>query len=420
MVFGATSKKKTILGGSDYTAVLDVGSSKMCCLIARMENGKPNIISVGHQASHGVRNGIIVDIETASSAMGSTIQKAEQLSLKTIDSVFLNLCGGQPSSHNVAVEVAVNGGVITNQDVIRAQMLARQQLNFSDSVLIHSFPVSYSVDGSKGIKEPRGMYGTKLGIQLHDIFASRSAVLNLGVCVEKCLLDSEGYIAPAYAAGLSCLVKDEMDLGSVLVDMGGGSTSFAVFYEGYMVHMDSIPIGGSHVTNDIARGLTTSLNNAERMKILHGDLTVDSTVSREMLNVPLIGEEEASGVNQIPKSALSSIIRPRMEELFEILRERLEAGGFSRLAGNRVVLTGGASQLKGVKELAQLVLEKQVRYGKPQGIRGLPEEVSGPAFSVSAGMLLYAAERKNAESKASAETTAGLAGRFGKWLKDNL
>jgi cell division protein FtsA len=226
-----------------------------------------------------------------------------------------------------------------------------------------------------------------------------------------------------FAAGLSCLVEDEMDLGVTLIDMGGGTTSISVFFDGKMVWTDSVPIGGSHVTSDIARGLTTPLAHAERLKTLYGSALPAPSDEREIIDVPQIGEEDRAQAHHVPKSLLVGIIQPRLEEVFEFVRGRLDASGFAKLAGRRVVLTGGASQLPGMRELAQQVLDKQVRLGRPLRIGGLAESVGGPAFSAAAGLLAYAVQQ-HAEAPALAPlmepSGSGWLGRMGNWLRDNL
>jgi cell division protein FtsA len=218
-------------------------------------------------------------------------------------------------------------------------------------------------------------------------------------------------------------VSDERDLGVTLIDMGGGTTTIAVFYDGQVVYTDSVPIGGQHVTSDIARGLSTPLAHAERMKTLYGSALASGSDEREMIDVPLVGEEDQHHANPVPKSILTGVIQPRVEETFELVRSRLEASGFDNLAGRRVVLTGGASQLSGVRDLAQLILDKQVRMGRPMRVHGLAEAVSGPAFATCAGLLVHALlpagepiRRRRSETAAA----SGFIGRLGLWLKENF
>jgi cell division protein FtsA len=205
--------------------------------------------------------------------------------------------------------------------------------------------------------------------------------------------------------------------------MGGGTTTISVFFDGELVHIDSIPVGGAHVTNDIARGLSTPLAHAERMKTLYGSAIPTPSDNNEVINVPLIGEEETGETNQVPRSVLIGIIRPRIEETFELVRDRLVEAGFDKVAGRRVVLTGGASQLPGVKEMAGSILDKQVRHGKPHAVAGLAESVSGPAFSTSVGLLHFAFNNPAEEAKSAyrpVDEPNGHFARFGQWLRESF
>jgi cell division protein FtsA len=229
-------------------------------------------------------------------------------------------------------------------------------------------------------------------------------------------------VAP-YAAGLACLVEDETDLGVTLVDMGGGTTSLAVFYDGAMVHTDVVPLGGVHITSDIARGMTTPLIHAERLKTLYGSATAGHTDESEMIDVPQVGEGDEHAANHVPRSLLVGIIKPRVEEILEMVRDRIARSGFEKVAGRRVVLTGGASQLQGIRDLGARILDKQVRLGRPIRINGLAEATGGPAFSACAGLLAYAqqARAETADSDGAAELKdSNRFERFGRWIRANF
>jgi cell division protein FtsA len=322
--------------------------------------------------------------------------------------------------------VAIAGHEVGDGDLRRVLDQGQLYDAAPDRRLIHSIPVGYTIDGSRGIRDPRGMYGERLGVDMHVVTAAAGPVRNLSTCVARCHLDIRSLVVSPYAAGLAALVEDEMDLGVCVVDMGGGTTTLAVFFDGNVVFTDSIPIGGQHVTSDIARGLSTPLAHAERMKTLYGNCVPSPADEREMITVPQVGEEDQAQANTIPKSILVGIIQPRLEETFELVRSRLEVSGFDKIAGRRIVLTGGASQLAGVRELAQLVLDKQVRMGRPIRIAGLAEATGGPPFAVAAGLIAYAqrvAVEQPRAARATAETPNGLMGRLGRlgiWLRENF
>ena len=418
---GGKKPKRPTRGG--VVAALDVGSTKVCCFIARIEDqNNVRVIGVGHQLAAGVRAGAIIDMEAAETSIGAAVHAAEQMAGETIRDVVVNVSGGYPVSHTFNAEVSVPGHEVTDNDVRRALAHARALQIGADSTLIHALPVGFSLDGNRGIRDPKGMYGERLAVHVHVITASAGAVRNLHTCIARCHLDVEAQVVSPYASALACLVEDEMELGVACIDMGGGTTTISVFFEGQMVWTDCIPVGGSHVTNDIARGLTTPVVHAERMKTLYGSAMANAADEREMIDVPQIGEEERAAANPVPRSLLVRIIQPRLEEIFELVRSRLEQSGFGKLAGRRVVLTGGASQLPGTRELAQLILDKQVRLGRPTRIAGLADANGGPAFSTAAGLLIHAV-RHPAELPVSVHESAsasGIWGRVGLWLRENL
>jgi len=410
-------------------AALDVGSSKVCCFVARQTaGGYPNIVGIGQQASKGVKNGTIVGLEEAEGAIRAAVHAAEQMAGETIDRVIVNLSGGYPVSSSIGVEVSIDGHEVGETDLRHIFERGRQAdilKSQSDSgrQMIHSIPTGYSIDGNRGIRNPLGMYGDSLGVSLHIITAASGAVRNLASSVQRCHLDPVRFVVSPYASGLSCLVEDEKELGVTVIDMGGGTTTIAVFYEGNVIYTDVIPIGGLHVTSDIARGLSTPLAQAERMKTLYGHAMPVIADEREMIDVPQVGENEHNQTRQVPRSLLVGIIQPRLEETFEMVRSHLEASGFAKIAGRRVVLTGGASQLAGLPDLAALILDKQVRIGRPVHVRGLAEATAGPAYAAGAGLLVYASMAEAAtpmKARPEDEESEGLIGRVGHWFREHF
>ncbi|MTJ82067.1 MAG: cell division protein FtsA [Telmatospirillum sp.] len=407
-------------------AALDVGTTKVCCFIARTtDDGNLRVVGIGHQLSRGMRNGAVVDMEEAETAIRAAVDAAEQMAEDRVREVLVNVSGGQPVSNNVTVEVAVNGHEIGDQDIRRMLDHARHHAQSSERDLIHSIPIGFTVDGNDGIRDPRGMFGDSLAVTIHLVSANPGPVRNLSTVVHRCHLDIEARVASAYASGLACLVDDERDLGVTCIDMGGGTTTIAVFQGGHLMHTDTIPVGGVHVTNDIARGLSTPLVHAERMKTLYGSALPSPSDDREILKVPLVGEDEDGATNQVPRSMLVQIIQPRLEETFELVRSHLEAGGFDKIAGRRVVLTGGAAQMQGARDLAAMVLDKQVRLGRPIGMQGLPEATNGPAFSTCAGLLRYAvlsgqADTQTRSARPQQVAEGGRLSRIGSWLRKNF
>jgi cell division protein FtsA len=405
-------------------AALDIGSSKICCLIAKIEeSGRAAVVGIGHQLSRGVKSGAIIDMDEAELAILTAVHAAEKMSAETIDEVMVNLSGGYPASQTVGVEVAIAGHEVGDSDLRRVLEHGRGIDVGPDRQVIHSIPVGYAIDGNRGIRDPRGMYGDRLGVSMHIVTAAAGAARNIATCVNRCHLEVAALVVSPYASGLATLVEDEKDLGVTVIDMGGGTTSIAVFFDGQVVFTDSVAIGGNHVTSDIARGLSTPLAHAERMKTLYGSALTSPSDERELINVPQIGEDGSGTSNQVAKSILVGIIQPRLEETFELVRARLEASGFDKLAGRRVVLTGGAAQLTGARELAQLVLDKQVRMGRPIRISGLAESTAGPAFSTAAGLIAYAIRREaelRPQLRPERAPSQSLFDRVGGWLRENF
>jgi cell division protein FtsA len=417
-------RKPRLTTRNGVIAALDIGSSKISCLIGRIEDsGRPTVIGIGHQLSRGVKNGTIVDMDEAEMAILTAVHAAEKMSAETIEEVVVNLSGGYPASQTVGVEVAIAGHEVGDADLRRVLEHGRAIDVGPDRQVVHSIPVGYTIDGNRGIRDPRGMYGDRLGVTMHIVTAAAGAARNIATCVNRCHLEVSALVVSPYASGLATLVEDEKDLGVTVIDMGGGTTGIAVFFDGQVVFTDTIAIGGNHVTSDIARGLSTPLVHAERMKTLYGSALTSPSDERELINVPQIGEDGSGTPNQVAKSILVGIIQPRLEETFELVRARLEASGFDKIAGRRVVLTGGAAQLTGARELAQLVLDKQVRMGRPIRIAGLAESTAGPAFSTAAGLIAYAMRREaelRPQLRPERAHAQGLFLRVGGWLRENF
>jgi cell division protein FtsA len=417
-------KRNMAVKRNGIVAALDVGTSKVCCFVARVQ--APNeirVIGIGHQVSAGMRAGTVVNMEGAEHAVRAAVDAAEKMANETIRDVVVNLSGGYPTSHTVGVEIPIAGREVTDADLRKVLEQGRARPESGEREVIHSIPVGYTIDGSRGIRDPRGMYGDRLGVNMHVITAAGGPKRNLSVCVERCHLNVEAIVVSPFAAGLASLVPDEKELGVTLIDMGGGTTTMAVFIEGSLVHVDSVPIGGAHVTNDIARGLSTPTAHAERMKTLYGSALPSPEDEREMIDVPQVGESERHSANHVPRSVLTGIIRPRLEETFELVRDRLRTSGFDRVAGRRVVLTGGACQLHGVREMAAQMLDKQVRIGRPIDVSGLAEAAGGPAFATCTGLIAFAA-RDHAQvmqpAKSPEIAPRGGFAKFGHWLKENF
>jgi cell division protein FtsA len=409
-------------------AALDVGSSKIACFIARTidDEGHFEILGIGHQASAGIKKGTVSDLEDAEIAIRNTVHAAENMAADVmrgypLREVIVNVSGVYSRSNNLRVGVRMQGHEVVDNDIQRALSKAQEDNVTSNKELIHTIPTAYTIDGHNGIRDPRGMYGQNLEVDINLVTADRGALRNIATCIEHSHLDIAALCVSPYASGLSSLVEDEMDLGCTVIDMGGGVTSMAVFKGGKMIFCDAIPLGGKHVTSDIARGLTTTIADAERLKALYGGAIVSSADETELIDVPQLGEEHHSHPNHVPRSLLVGIIQPRLEEILEIVRAKLDDSGVGAAAGRRVVLTGGASQLPGMRDLGQMILDKKVRLGRPIRVDGLAEAVNGPAFSTTAGLLTYLSERSHEiPSQIIENVEAGtIWQRVGHWIREH-
>src|SRR5947209_3870196 len=371
--------------------VLDIGSTKVCFLVGKVEpDGSVRVIGSGLQASKGVRAGGIVDLDAAQVAISRALGDAEDSGNTRLRSVTVNLTCGQPESRLINVQWPVGGRPVTEADIRRIVQEGRNRCYAEGRQTIHSLPLGFTADDTQGVTDPRGLHCQQLSARLHIVDAGATAIQNLMITLERCNLGLSELVSAPMASGMATLVEDERQLGATVIDMGGGTTAMAVFSEGQLLHTASLPVGGGHVTNDIARILSTPVSHAERLKTLYGNAQASPDDEREMLPIPLVGEEEHQ-FHRVPRSEVVRIVRPRLEETFEMVRDSLEKAGLAREAGNRVVLTGGASQLAGAREMASRILDRQVRLGKPVHVRGLPEIASGPAFATAAGLLAWAA-----------------------------
>lgn len=389
ILFKKTPKRKKNI----FTAI-DIGGSKICCAIAKLdergagENLK--IMGLGYQVSRGIKNGIITNLQELENSILNAVHSAEQMAGDTIQEVYVNLAASCTKSHTLDVEIDLKGQMVDDGQIRHLMALARASFKNPQLQVVHVLPIAYSLDDVEGIKDPRGLVGQKLTASLHILSAQVSLMQNIANCIGRCHLDVSGFVVSPYASGLSILDDDELELGVTVVDLGGSNSSVASFLDGALVHIDSIPIGGSHITSDIARGLSTPLIQAERLKTLYGTTIVSSSDDRESISVPQLGDGIHPVTTQIPKSLLTQIIRARAEEILELIWKNLQQSGMDRLVCQRVVLTGGGSQLPGIRELAANMWGKQIRIGYPKGITGGSDVVATPMFATCGGLLKFA------------------------------
>lgn len=406
-------------------AALDIGSSKVCCIIAKISRDKKiNIVGYGYNASKGIKNGFITDINQATLSICNAVESAEQMANERIDRVIVNVSGDKTKSIIKSSSIQINKNrPVSENDINKVIEKGIGKINVEDNELIHCLPTSYRLNGGEEIKDPRNIFGETLSVDILLGLIPELNFRNIATVIENSHLEIAEKSFSAYASALACMVEDEREIGATLIDIGGGTTSIATFRNGYPVNFSSIGVGGNNITNDIAWGLTTSFTHAERLKTLHGCAFLTSQDSAETLNIYPVGEEDDSSIRQVPKSDLIEIITPRVEEIFELINDKLNEHGLEDASSHRVILTGGTSQLPGIREVASMVLDKQVRLSKPRNLINLPESLNTPAFSTAVGLLLFAlsyTEKKpNKIISKPATNNSGISKIFG-WVKNNF
>ena len=426
-------------------SVLDIGTSKMCCMVARLTpRGAPSllpgrthhveVLGIGHGRSRGVKSGVIVDVEKAEAAIRQVVAAAERMAGVTVDSLIVNVSCGRIGSRTYRAHVELGGREIEGADIRKVlRDGAAEAATSASRIVLHALPTGYRLDGESDIRDPRGMAAERLDVDMHMVDAEAAPARNLEIAINRAHLSVEAMVATPFASGLAALVEDESQLGCACIDMGGGTTTVSVFMHGRFVWTDAVAIGGTHVTTDLARGLSTRLEDAERLKVLHAHVGLPGQGAgrahdSDTVSVPPMSDDERDLAQSVPRSTLSAIVTPRIEETFELVRDRLIRSGFADAIGNRVVLTGGASALPGVAQVAERLLSARARVGRPLGVSGMPPAAKGAAFSAATGLLIYpqvAGYEEFAQSAAITTTRSapsvaaggGRLARMGAWLK---
>lgn len=422
-------------GRSSLVAVLDIGSTKICCVIGRLvprAEGKAlkgrthsiEVIGFGYGPSAGVKSGVVTDLEQAEQSIRSVVGVAERAAGLTVESVIVNVTAGRLGSETFSANVSLGGHEVEKSDLSRVLRTVNERSVREERSIIHALPIGYSLDGQKGIQNPQGMVGESLGVDVAVVSAETLAMRNLEMAINRCHLQVQALIATPYASGLATLVDDESQLGVACVDFGGATTTVSVFKDGALVYADALAIGGQHLTLDIARQLSISVQDAERLKVVYGSVLPGQQDEREMISVVPVGAGQDEAPGQISRALLIRVLRPRVEEILTAIRDRMQATGMMDVCGRRFVLTGGGSELTGLPELARRVLARNVRTGRPMGVSAMPELAKGPAFSAVTGMLVYPQvchhEFVEPQRVQKLTGTDGYFARVGGWLKSGL
>ena len=419
-------------------AILDVGTSKIACLVLRFDGpeqfrGVDGIGSMAGQSqfrvigaattrSRGVRFGEIDAMQETERAIRTVVQAAQKMANVRVDHVIACLSGARPRSYGLDGALDVEGGMVTEQDISQVMAACDVPDYGADREVLHAQPVNFALDHRSGLADPRGQVGHKLTTDMHMLTVDATAIQNLFYCIKRCDLELAGLASSAYVSSMSSLVEDEQELGAACIDLGGGSTGISVFMKKHMIYADSVRMGGEHVTSDISMGLQVSTSVAERIKTFYGGVVATGMDDREMIEIGGDTGDWEHDRRTVSRAELIGIMRPRVEEILEEVRARLDAAGFEHLASQQIVLTGGGSQIPGLDGLASKILGQQVRLGRPLRVQGLPQAAIGPAFSSAVGLTLFAANPQDEwwdfEIPADRYPARSLK-RAVKWFKDN-
>lgn len=418
-------------------AILDVGTSKIACLVLRFDGeaqarddgmgslagqSQFRVIGAATTRSRGVRFGEIDAIPETERAIRTAIQAAQKMANVRVDHVIACFSGARPRSYGLAGEITLSAGQVGDGDVGRV-LAACDVPDFGEQrEVLHAHPVNFAIDYRSGLSDPRGHVGNRLAADMHLVTIDTQAVQNLLYCIKRCDLELAGLASSAYVSGIAALVEDEQELGAAAIDMGGGATGISVFIKKHMIFTDAVRLGGDHVTGDIAKGLQVPMAVAERIKTMHGGVVATGMDDREMIEIGADCGDWEKDRRTVSRTELIGIMRPRVEEILEEVRAMLDAAGFDQLPSQQIVLTGGASQIPGLDGLAARILGQNVRLGRPLRVQGLPQAATGPAFSSTVGLCLFAAHPQDEwwdfEIPAESYPARSLR-RAVKWFRDN-
>jgi cell division protein FtsA len=377
----------------DFIVGLDIGTTKICCVVGEVSEGgaQPviDIVGIGTAPSTGLRKGVVINIESTVESISKAIEEAELMAGVEISTVYTGIAGGHIKSFNSTGIVAIKDGEVSEQDVQRVIDAAKAVAIPLDREVIHIIPQEYTINGQDGIRDPIGMSGVRLESKVHIVTGAVSSAQNIIKCANKAGLNVAEICLEPIASSEAVLTEDEKELGVVLVDIGGGTSDIAIFKDGAVVYTGVLAIGGNHVTNDIAVGLRTPQAEAEAIKIKYGCAMAGMVKSDETIEVAGVGGRKA---RVLSRKLLAEIIEPRIEEIFSLIHQEVAKSGYLEALSGGVVITGGATLLEGMPELAEFIFEMPVKRGLPLNIGGLRDVVNSPKFATAVGLLKYGAK----------------------------
>jgi cell division protein FtsA len=410
-------------GKPELVVGLDVGTTKICAVIAAPRSHGLDVVGVGAAPSRGLRRGVVVNIDSTVEAIKHAVAEAEQMAGVEVGAVYAGVAGGHIRSVNSRGVVAVSGKdrEVSQADVDRAVEAARAINVPQDREIIHVLPQTFMIDDADGVREPIGMSGVRLEVEVHIVTGAATSVQNVIRSVNRAGLTVQDVVLEPIASSEAVLFRDERELGVVVIDIGGGTTDVALLRDGAIWHTAILPLGGDHITNDIAVGLRTPMADAEELKKRYGCALTALVPAEETVDVPSVGGRKP---RQLSRQVLSEIIQPRVEEIFTLVARELTRAGFSEAATAGVVVTGGTSILQGVPELAESVFDQPVRRGVPGDVGGLADVIKSPIYATAVGLALYGARRQTAGPVWSEPVPEHALGRLGRrvwgWLSEIL
>ncbi len=404
-------------GHENIIVGLDIGTTKICAVVGEVSNEDVNIIGIGTSPSIGLRKGVVVNIESTVDSIKKAVEEAELMAGCEISSVYAGIAGGHITGFNSRGIVAIKGTEITPNDVERVIDAARAVAIPMDREVIHVLPQEYIVDEQTGIQNPVGMAGVRLEAKIHIVTGAVTSAHNIVKCANRSGLDVCDIVLESLASGEAVLTNEEKELGSALLDLGGGTSDLAVFSGKNIKHTFVLSLGGNNLTNDIAIGLRAPLAEAEKIKTRYGTCDAGSISSDETLEVPGMGGREPK---KLPRQILGEILEPRMEEIFTLIQREIYRAGMENMVNSGMVLTGGTALLGGIGDVAESIFNLPVRIGKPSGISGLVDVVNNPMYATGVGLVMYGV--RNQPSKKfrirDKHIFNGVMNRMRKWFKD--
>jgi cell division protein FtsA len=378
------AKKNSIVVG------LDIGTSKVCAVIGEMTENGVEIIGVGSHPSQGLRKGVVINIEGTVNSVKKAVEEAGLMAGCEIHTVFTSISGGHIKAFNSHGIVAVKNKEVTQRDLERVIDAARAVAIPMDRDVIHVLPQDYIIDDQDGIREPLGMSGVRLEAKVHIVTGAATSAQNIVKCCNRTGLNVAEMVLAPLAAAEAVLSDEERELGVVLIDVGGGTTDIAIYHDGTVKHTAVVGIGGNHVTNDIAAGLRTPFNDAERIKQRHGCARASMVTDDERVDVPSVA---GKGAGSVSRQILCEIIEPRLDEIFELVQKEVAKSGFEGALTSGIVITGGSMLLPGAVEMAERSFGLPVRLGVPARVRGLIDIIGNPTYATGVGLVLHGMKR---------------------------